>query len=35
MLEELGIKPMGKWRHFGKHGFDAPEESVENQDESL
>jgi len=34
-LEELGIKPMGKGRHFGKRGFDAPEESVESQDESL
>ncbi|WP_417897865.1 hypothetical protein ABN702_16485 [Bacillus haimaensis] len=34
-LEELGIKLMGKGRHFGKHGFDAPEESVESQDEFL
>ncbi|MGM0836539.1 MAG: hypothetical protein ACQEV7_10300 [Bacillota bacterium] len=34
-FEELGIKPMGKGRHFGKHGFDAPEESGESTDESL
>ncbi|MGD6830924.1 hypothetical protein ACQCT5_02085 [Sutcliffiella halmapala] len=34
-LEELGIKPMGKGRHFGKRGFDTPEETVESEDESL
>jgi polyhydroxyalkanoate synthesis regulator phasin len=39
MLEEMGIKPMGKGRHFGKHGskdnLNEVSESAEATDDSL